>query len=264
MTRRMPTGNRRMRSNLLRCIVAVFLGACVTSAPVHAAKLRDIFPEFLARRSSLDSVAVLADVVVVRQEGGTPVLRRARTLAFSDSILALTREMLERKGIRMQRALLASMGITYRDELGFRVADTDSTPATELVNPPFFIDSLLDASPERAGAWKTLNRTLLNYERRKKDAAVSLRQGVDVARAVGADAVVIVRVVSWDVPLGKQFASLFDTSRPDMLSSSSFVGLTIISGEDGVIVWDDWISQKASLKPETLRDKMKALERNIP
>jgi len=85
-----------------------------------------------------------------------------------------------------------------------------------------------------------------------------------VARALGADAIVIVRVASWDVPIGKQFASLFDNSRRDMLTSSSFVGLTIISGEDGVVVWDDWISRQASLKPETLRDRMKALEKNIP
>ena len=203
-----PIGNRRTRSNLPRCIAAILLGACLTSAPVHAAKLRDIFPEFLARRASLDSVAVLADVVVIRQEGGTPVLHRTRTLAFGDSTLALTREMLEGNGIRIQRVLLASMGITYR---GCRSG--------------------------RASTWHG------HWEPTPSSSF---------------------RVASWDVPIGKQFASLFDNSRRDMLTSSSFVGLTIISGEDGVVVWDDWISRQASLKPETLRDRMKALEKNIP
>jgi len=239
------------------------LVVCMASS-AHAAKVRDVFPELAARREAIGSVAVLVDATVVREEGGTPVLRRARTRAFGDSMLALARESLERKGLRVSETRMASMGITYREESGFRVAEEDSTPASQLMNPPFYLDALLAQSPELTAGWNTLNRTLANYQRRKKDAAVTLMPGIDLAKALGVDAIAILRVASWDVPLGKQWGSLFDPSRNRMRSSSSFVGLTIITGADGMIVWDDWIAQESTLKPEQIRGRMATLEKNLP
>jgi len=234
------------------------------ASPAYAAKVRDVFPELAARRDAIGSVAVLVDATVVREEGGTPVLRRARTRAFGDSMLALARESLERKGLRVGETRMASMGINYREENGYRVAEDDSTAASQLVNPPFYLDTLFTQSPELTAGWKTLNRTLSNYQRRKKDAAVTLLPGIDLAKALGVDAIAILRVASWDVPIGKQWGSLFDPSRDRMRSSSSFVGLTIITGNDGMIVWDDWIAQENSLKPDQIRNRMAALEKNLP
>lgn len=246
----------------LRSLVLV---VCLSlPAVAHAAKVRDIFPELAARKETIGAVAVLVDATVVREEGGTPVVRRARARAYGDSMLALAREALERKGLRVAEVRLLSMGINYREELGFRIAEDDSTPASQLVNPPFYLDSLLTQSAELVAGWKSVNRTLSGYTRRKKDAAVALVPGSDLAKALNADAIAIVRVASWDVPLGKQWGSIFDPSQDTVRKSSSFVGLTIISGSDGMVVWDDWISNAASLKPDQIRDRMGALEKNLP
>lgn len=191
-------------------------------------------------------------------------MRRARSAEYADSVLALVKESLAGKGLEVKGARLASMGIIFADDRGFRVTDNDSVPAIELVNPPFFVDSTLAATPELEKKWRGLNRTLANYTRRKKDAAVSHAPAVAIASAYDAQALAIVRVVVWDVPIGKQLASFFDFSTPDVRKSTAFVGLTIVNGTDGLILWDDWQRQEKSLRLEGLRGVVAGFASRLP
>lgn len=230
----------------------------------HAAKIRDIFPEFQGRRASLGRVALLADFLVVRREGGTPVARLERSRAYADSLVPLVRDMLQRRGLQVDTTLVVSMGVTVDEDFGMRIAEGDSGATTRLANPPVYMDSAFSARPELEKRWKELNRTINHYSRSKKDPAVSLAQGPAVSQALGFGSIAILRVASWDVPIGRQIASIFDPTRRHAFKSDSFIGLTILSGEDGMIVWDDWAQEESSLKPETLRGRVAFLDRDLP
>lgn len=134
------------------------------AGPAYAAKPGEICPEFEDRRAKLGPVTVLADVVVTRQEGGTPVLKRSRSQAYTDSLLLQVETMLASKGLDVQRT---------------------------------------------------------------------------------------------------QLVSIFGPSSRAM-HSSSFVGLTMVSGSDGMIVWDDWVARQSSLKLESLRTDIAAMAKNMP
>lgn len=191
-------------------ITLVALAALGSSA--DAAKLREVFPEFEAREGTLGPVALLADLVVIRQEGGTPVLRRPRSALYSDSIPTLVRAMLEGKGLAVRQARLASMGITFGEQGPAGVAGS------------------------RDGGRR--------------------REGVET--------IALVRLSVWDVPIGKQLASLFDFSTPNVARSRAFLGLTVVSGADGLILWDERYCQEKSLKLEALRERVDVIARHLP
>lgn len=235
----------------------------LAAPPALAAKVPEIFPEYAQRKGSLGRVVLLADVVAIRQEGGTPVVRMARGRAYADTLMPLVRDILIRQGLQVDTTLFASMGIVFDEERGYRVAESDTGAAgAMLANPPFFVDSLLTSIPEGQKRWKELNRTLRSYVRKKKDAASSLGPAVALGKALDAGGIAVLRVSTWDVPIGKQLSSLFGTGPAQ--KSASFLGLTILAAEDGMILWDDWSQAPASLKPEDLRERILSFERSFP
>jgi hypothetical protein len=248
-------------SRVARILVAAAALAMLAPAAFAAKKPAEIFPEYAQRKASLGHVTLLADVVVVRQEGGTPVVRMARSRDFADSLIGMAHDILVRQGLTVDATRLASMGITFDEERGYRVAEGDSAAGTQLANAPFFVDSTIAATPETQKRWRDLNRTLGTYTRKKNDPVASLAQGAALAKAMNAGAVAVLRASSWDVPIGKQFASMFGGAG-NAQTSRSFLGITILA-DDGTILWDDWLLG-SSLKPEALREQMGKLESNLP
>jgi hypothetical protein len=125
------------------------------------------------------------------------------------------------------------------------------------------VDSLVAATPDLQKRWRELNRTLSDYVRKKKDPAAAPAQGPVVARALGAGALAVMRASCRDVPLGKQFGSLFSGSQ-NMRSSAGFVGLTILAADDGMVLRDDWVRREKTIKIDALRGIVADFEKRLP
>jgi hypothetical protein len=212
------------------------------------------YPEFTARKPTLGRFVVLADVAVLRDiRGDIDAVDLPENTDISKALFRQLIEKMSAKGYAIDRAILASVGMSLRRGTTLRVLrsleDRGRDPLPLEVEP-FYVDTSLDQDPVLRRAWESVFRGPEPAWIKKEDRARSNPEpsASIIGRALQADTLMIVsmsgRTVSTWKSLGQAALSATLTLGMATGAEASAIGMrmVIVETQSGLLMWGDQIT----------------------
>lgn len=215
---------------LLLAGLAVTLAACSAPNPIGT------YPSFPERYDALDTTRAVVDVTMLHDvSGSTDELRLPYNERVADAVTALLVEGLERKGYPVHVSYPGAIGFFLEEDTPVRIVDDERAVIETATRPPFYADPTLQADTVLVDAiW-----------------AARVDPEGPAGPAGRPDAIVALFVRGRSVPFMKQLGQSLLTSLASSLLtggfasvsvheiSGVFVGLQVIDGRTGQIIWSD-------------------------
>jgi hypothetical protein len=279
-----PSAPRPSRAVPLALLLATLLGLA-WSPECDAAKLAKLFPELAHRKSSLDSLALLVDAVVIEDVfGNVENVQLEASRDYADRSLELFGRELARRHYSIRQRARVSLGALVDPARPFRCSDKVVPPHTDATGfyvaasadsserfAPFSRDTTVLVDNDALAGW----RSLLAASRRpiRADSIPTLPAAIELGARLECDAIVVVGFSSWSEGLGKWATKATGLA----LATGSVMGaafwtpekggvsisLAIFDARDGRMLWAD-VRPLERLAPENLKFRVPEMLADLP
>jgi hypothetical protein len=273
-----------MRTTLRSTIAALAAGAVALTG--CAPKTAKLFPELAAEKGELQSIALLADVVVIEDViGSTEKVYLEECKSLGNVVLARFDAEMRGKGFAVVRKPLVSVGQAAKASTSYRLLSTWSQHSLDseqfpVVSPPFYRDSTLCPAGAAAEAWADLATFAWHFERKKGRDDAQIAVPAALTDRVGATHALVVLVAGTKIPPGKQLGqrvlsgllSFNKTSgnvsvgfSPDLTQFSGVaVKTAIVELQTGRVLWADHVYEQKSVEADLVAGMVATLVGRMP